>query len=723
MEIPGYEIKGPLGRGGMGTVYLGFQVSLQREVAIKIMAPALAVDEAFSRRFLNEGRVIARLGHPNIVTVYDIGIHEHRHYLSMEFLPGGTLKQRIVEGIPLSESLRIIKIMAGALGYAHRAGFVHRDVKPQNILFRGDDTPVLTDFGIAKSVGSSSVMTVTGASVGSPKYMSPEQARGQRVDSRGDLYALGVIFYEMLTGKLPYETADPFAVALMHVSEPVPRLPEPYGPFQPILNRLMAKVVDQRFPDADQFVTALEEVEQSLTHGRTVEMTAVAPGAVSWLDEDRTPEKPIKPPSAQATDNEAGKDSARLLSDSSIPQTPESPGGDKAATPPPNSIPVEPTIYRPTPPPPTRRSFGKRRVALWLGGVAVLGLGLLLADRLLPQGLLAEQVPPVVPETPSPQASGTTPPLAYTQALEPDYQNRPETVRAQMDWDPSPGTSVYGDQQALPDEEALSVAPEAPRLVTPQAEPQPEPAFLDATDPLNPPGPTDAQTLVEESPALAGDDSQVSFRGGVDPDSDNATAQTALENQAPPSPADPVPELEDAPTDAEQGDEADPLPETETATEPEPEPIEAEPAPGGASEDTDPQARIAALQTRFDALVKSWALTSGRNGHALGVLEEIRKLDPQHPFIPQGRRRIALAYAALAQSALGKGQLARVERWLDAGERIQPGLPQLSDLRAELAAAEVAARPPEPEPTPAPKPAPPPRRETFDDIFQPNSNR
>lgn len=226
----------------MASVFLAVQVSLDREVALKVMAPALAANSEFTERFLKEGRITAKLQHPNLVTVYDIGTHAGIYYLAAEYIPDGTLKERIAEGgLSVGEILDIMVEMARGLDFAHQKGFVHRDVKPGNILFRKDGTAVLADFGIAKAMDSSSSSTVAGASIGTPDYMSPEQARAEPVDGRSDLYSLGTMLYEMLTGAPPYQAADPFTVALMHVTQPVPTLPPQFAWLQPLIDRTMAK--------------------------------------------------------------------------------------------------------------------------------------------------------------------------------------------------------------------------------------------------------------------------------------------------------------------------------------------------------------------------------------------------------------------------------------------------------------------------------------------------
>jgi serine/threonine-protein kinase PpkA len=244
----------------MATVYLAVQESLCRHVALKVMNQLLISDEDFRRRFLNEGRLIAKLSHPSIVTVYDIGVSESIHYLSMTYLPGGTLKEKIGAGLPLGYALYILRCVADALGYAHERGIVHRDIKPGNVLFSESGAPVLTDFGIAKTLGDQTKLTSAGMAVGSAGYMSPEQAVGREVDNRSDLYSLGILFWQMLTGSLPYSDRDPFVLALKHANDPVPRLPARLQRYQPVIDGLLAKSPEDRLGTADELVQAIERI-------------------------------------------------------------------------------------------------------------------------------------------------------------------------------------------------------------------------------------------------------------------------------------------------------------------------------------------------------------------------------------------------------------------------------------------------------------------------------
>ena len=261
ISIPGYEIERELGVGGMARVYLAIQTSLERRVALKVMAPALAADASFSKRFLREARTIASLTHPHIVAVYEVGVTtDHLHYFSMQFLPGGDFAQRMRKGVEQGEIVRVLSGIGKALGFAHQQGVVHRDVTPGNIMFDTTDTPLLTDFGIARALSGSTRITSTGVSIGTSNYMSPEQARGGDIDARSDLYSLGALTFEALTGHPPYQGPDGFAVAYAHVFEPIPRLPPEIQHWQAFIDQALAKDPKDRFASADDFIIGLKGV-------------------------------------------------------------------------------------------------------------------------------------------------------------------------------------------------------------------------------------------------------------------------------------------------------------------------------------------------------------------------------------------------------------------------------------------------------------------------------
>lgn len=265
MDIAGYKINKKIGEGAMAAVFLADQLSLGRQVALKILAPALACQKDLTVRFLNEGRIVAYLNHPQIVSVYDLGAHDHHYYLAMEFLSGGTLEQRIKTGMSTAQALRLITTICRSLSFAHMHGVIHRDIKPQNILFRNDNTPVLTDFGIARLMNSDPGLTIPGRTVGSPLYMSPEQICGRKIDERSDLYAIGILFYKMLTNRLPYQSDQFVDIALMHKTAPIPVLPDELSVFQPLMDKLLAKMPDDRYGSAQELIDALEQIESQNT--------------------------------------------------------------------------------------------------------------------------------------------------------------------------------------------------------------------------------------------------------------------------------------------------------------------------------------------------------------------------------------------------------------------------------------------------------------------------
>jgi serine/threonine-protein kinase PpkA len=297
MNIPGYSILRELGVGGMATVYLARQERLQREVALKVLELGNGGDQSFTARFIRESRIVARLQHPGIVTIYDFDSQGSYHYFSMEYLPGGTLEDRIEAGLSIEQGLSILAEITDALAYAHGQGIVHRDIKPQNILFRRDGTPVLSDFGIARmgEDHAATKLTRVDAMIGSPRYMSPEQIMGQPLDARSDLYSLGILCYELITGSLPFSAPDVMTLAMKHCTEPLPALPAHLERFQPFLERITAKRPEQRFASAAQVGAALRELLEVAADADATVTDRTRLATRTPQDQPRASPRPIPP--------------------------------------------------------------------------------------------------------------------------------------------------------------------------------------------------------------------------------------------------------------------------------------------------------------------------------------------------------------------------------------------------------------------------------------------
>src|SRR6059036_927802 len=257
-----YEILEELGRGGMAIVFKAKEKQLEREVAIKVLPFSLAFDKEFVERFQREARTSAKLEHPGIIPIYRVGKSGRVIYFVMKFLRGKPLSS-VLGGrgsLPPAEIRQVLVQVARALAYAHKSGIVHRDIKPDNIMFDEHGMPVVTDFGIAKAA-TGSKLTGTGMSIGTPHYMSPEQARAQPLDGRSDVYSLGVVAYQCLTGRVPFDGEDSFSIGYKHIMEELPTPPlESYDQrtlFE-IIKKMMAKAPDDRFQSAEDLVQALE---------------------------------------------------------------------------------------------------------------------------------------------------------------------------------------------------------------------------------------------------------------------------------------------------------------------------------------------------------------------------------------------------------------------------------------------------------------------------------
>src|ERR671932_1346717 len=264
-----YRILRKLGTGGMANVYLAEDQELGRRVAIKILDERHAADEQFVERFRREAKNAAGLSHPNIVSIYDRGEAEGTYYIAMEYLDGRSLKELIVSRgpTPIAVAIDYTRQILNAIGFAHRNGIVHRDIKPHNVLVDGDGRLKVTDFGIARA--GASQMTEAGSIIGTAQYLSPEQARGAPVDHRSDLYSVGIVLYEMLTGQVPFTGDTPLEIAMKHLAA-VPTPPSELRPEIPhdldlIVLRALAKEPEDRYQSAEEMDTDLAQVARGLS--------------------------------------------------------------------------------------------------------------------------------------------------------------------------------------------------------------------------------------------------------------------------------------------------------------------------------------------------------------------------------------------------------------------------------------------------------------------------
>ncbi len=301
--VNGYEILSQVGQGGMATVFLARQRSMNRNVALKFLPSVFMNDEAYLQRFEREVRIVAQLEHRNIVPVYDFGEFEDQPYIAMRYMPAGSVEELLAAGrIPLPRVLSIVEQVASALDYAHQNGILHRDLKPSNILLDDGGGVFITDFGIARILGEGGSNITTQGVVGTPSYMSPEQARGEPLDGRSDVYSLGVMLFELITGSRPFDSETPYSIAVMHVTmaPPSPRDIEPgvTGGVEAVILRALNKQADKRYATAGELAAALR---------LAADLPAPAADDRAGLEQLATPAKPAPRRTLAAPNGSAAK--------------------------------------------------------------------------------------------------------------------------------------------------------------------------------------------------------------------------------------------------------------------------------------------------------------------------------------------------------------------------------------------------------------------------------
>ena len=378
-KIDRYEIKAEAGRGGMASVYEAFDPRFERTVAVKVLPREFMHDPEFRARFTREAKVIAGLDHPAIVPVYDFGEDNGQPYLVMKLMRGGSLAERLADGpISIEETAVILKRLGSALDRAHDQGIVHRDMKPSNVLFDEYGDAYLADFGIVRvATSGDSALTASGSLIGTPTYMSPEQVYGDKeLDGRSDIYALGVILFQMLTGTVPYEADTPARMMMKHVMDPVPQIhqirPDLPDEFEGIINKAMAKERRERFPNAGELSSALSDVTKRTDKDAVVaELAAIQEEIETELEGEDVPDVDV--PTAE-TASTSTREQAVSSPQPKVDQQPE-PVIKRVE---PTAQPIQPTYY-------ASESNGKVGIPVWIWGIV--GLLLLLCGGSVAGGL------------------------------------------------------------------------------------------------------------------------------------------------------------------------------------------------------------------------------------------------------------------------------------------------------------------------------------------------
>jgi serine/threonine protein kinase len=545
-ELGHYKIVRKLGTGGMADVYEAQDLKLGRTVALKILPPELMRNPEMVARFQTEVRAAASLNHRSIVTVFEVGAQDGVHFYSMRLLTGGDLRRRIrAGGLRAIDALAILRELCGAFEHAHGRGFVHRDVKPENVMFDDEGLPVLTDFGIAKALGSGSNMTGTGVAIGTPRYFSPEQARGKPVDARSDLYSLGIILHEMLTGKPPYDGEDALAIVMKHVNDPIPVLPGEHAHLQALLEQLMAKDPAHRVASAKELRKQIAGVggfasltPQPINLGEESELVQrlLSGEGAAYTP---APMNPTSGPGAPAAPSDIGSRPTQLVNHprGSFGRAGEArpvadDGGQAAAvkSPPPRKAPVEQIIpYRSRlAVPQSQPSAPEAPAGKGLSLKPLVAASLLVVAGLLWLGIWLEEtahsarqapVPaPLAAPAPAPASSAAdAAPAVVTPAPVPAPQAAPARVQESV---PAAQPKPVPKPAPEPQKAVAPAAEPVPQVAAPKPEPKPEPqpTVVPAPAPVEQPAAAKPQPSPVPAPAPAAASAEPAAPAGAEPE-------------------------------------------------------------------------------------------------------------------------------------------------------------------------------------------------------------
>jgi serine/threonine-protein kinase PpkA len=643
ITIPGYTIASRLGQGGMASVFLAVQLSFEREVALKVMSPVLNADPSFAARFKREARIVAQLRHASIVPVFEVGEHESCHYLSMEYLSGGDLKRRILDGERgVNLALNVCTALSAALDVAHGKGFVHRDIKPENILFREDGTPVLTDFGIARALDGGQSMTLVGMLVGTPDYMSPEQVKGLQLDGRSDLYSLGIVFYEILTGTVPFKADSTLSVALKQVGEPLPPLPPEYAAYQEFLDCLTAKNPEERFASGAEVIRALRVIG----NGRVVRTrTSVQSLAVAEVADAQA--------RATATRPSVSETDPTLLR---LPAAMEEQSETTSATRPPAS---EPARSSPEPPAPASQRPARGSPASAVGQLAKR-----IAKNIQPLSMMAAALGSLAVGLTLiigglHRGSHPSPSTGANRVAQAATATRPDAGRQQ------PATSGESPQPALagvPPQNAIArAAASVDQPVVPQAQSAVRPG----------PAPQTPSSQTQTSNATTSE-----IQALQTPTPTSAVQEPIADNAAATPPAD-APQAQ-----SEEAARRKRLAESRRQRKAEAAQLVAQQAA---------ELRAAQMQAQIQVL-----LAAAKNEYAAGALwqpsganaadsyREVLKMQPEHAEALAGAQRVANVLAAEAVQTESVGDIYTAQLLIDQIQSLQPSHPKLAELQARL---------------------------------------